>query len=161
MTNTLLEPDFSLAFTGTLTFDHNLQGEDVFTNFCKFIDGLPLAVEYITGAAVGFDSFIGQWMAIHFPMMRHIVYVPSNYSKVSFWWRRPHYGYDVEEIQCPGGTTYKYRNKQMVNRATELVAVPRYRESHPLSRRSGTWQTIKLARKQNKTVHLFILEENK
>ena len=42
---------------------------------------------------------------------------------------------------------YLERNTDIVAYADALIAAPQYEEGHPQSARSGTWQTIRLARK--------------
>lgn len=48
--------------------------------------------------------------------------------------------------------TYSARNHAIVTASTLLIAVPRYPEDDYRSLRSGTWQTIRYARKANKLV---------
>ena len=47
----------------------------------------------------------------------------------------------------PWGTTYADRNYQLVHRGTMLFGFPAYPEKDPRSARSGSWQTIRMARR--------------
>jgi hypothetical protein len=50
----------------------------------------------------------------------------------------------------PAGTTYADRNAVLVKRGTFVCGLPAYPEDDPRSRRSGTWQTIRMARRAGK-----------
>lgn len=50
---------------------------------------------------------------------------------------------------------YDVRNRRIVAESAELMAAPLYPEDHPLSRRSGTWQTIRMAWTERRRVHGF------
>jgi hypothetical protein len=52
--------------------------------------------------------------------------------------------YDVTRPELP----YLKRNDAIVAAATRLVAAPRAPEDHPNQRRSGTWYTVRRARKK-------------
>lgn len=45
---------------------------------------------------------------------------------------------------------YIARNHDIVNFTDRMIAVPRYEEDHPSSKRSGTWATVRYAAKQKK-----------
>ena len=59
----------------------------------------------------------------------------------------------------PPGTTYKDRNEAIVNRVDELYYCADYPEEDRRSRRSGTWQTVRLARGRGIPVDGIILNQ--
>lgn len=102
--------------------------------------------EFVTGACVGFDAVMGRFLAICFPGKKHTIIVPANHSQISLWWNDlPQENITV--VYMPEGSTYKDRNQAIVGRSDALVFCAEYPEGHPKSRRSGTWQTIRMARK--------------
>lgn len=116
------------------------------------------AEEFVTGAAPGIDALIGADLATRYPDARHTVIVPANRSQIDPWWlrldRQPKW---LEIVLMGEGSSYRARNERIVTRSTELRAYPAYPEHDERSRRSGTWQTIRLAR-QNAvptTIHLL------
>lgn len=100
--------------------------------------------EFVTGGANGGDTFIGLWLYYQFNYATHTVIVPSNRSQVCEWWINCP---SVNVIYMPDGTSYKDRNQAIVDRSNKLIGFPEYPEDDSRSLRSGTWQTIRLARK--------------
>jgi hypothetical protein len=47
----------------------------------------------------------------------------------------------------PLGTTYADRNYQLVQRAAMVFGFPAYLEDDPRSKRSGTWQALRMSRR--------------
>ena len=124
--------------------------------------GAPERAEYTTGACVGVDAFVGAWLWRHAPRARHRVVVPADRSRVEHWWRRRAiteavgpYGVEVEEMGA--GTTYKDRNQRIVECSDVLIAFPAHGEDDARSRRSGTWQTVRMARRAGLEVRVFVL----
>jgi hypothetical protein len=101
---------------------------------------------FVTGGCVGLDHFAGITLLGLFPKKQHIVIVPANRSRVAAWWRgmEGHPTLDVREMSP--GTDYKARNQAIVATSDLLVAWPEYAEFDRRSFRSGTWQTVRLAR---------------
>lgn len=64
----------------------------------------------------------------------------------------------VEDI-APGPNGYKRRNQTIVDESDRILAFPGYPEDHPKSRRSGTWQTIRMARRAGIPVRVYVLSE--
>jgi hypothetical protein len=58
------------------------------------------------------------------------------------------YDYDILHSR----ELYKTRNWNIVNVSDVLIACPAYPENDKGSRRSGTWQTVRMARRASKTV---------
>lgn len=111
--------------------------------------GVPFADCYITGACTGGDAMIGWWLLHSRPEAEHVVIVPADRSRVDPWWERFTIDAEVTVIAMPRGTTYADRNKRLVE-ADQVFAFPEYPEADPRSRRSGTWQTARMARRAGK-----------
>lgn len=125
------------------------------------LKALPPAAEYVTGGCVGGDAFIGRWLARRHPLAHHVVIVPADRSRVDEWWVRTDVELPViEAVYMPVGTTYADRNQAIVDRCAELVAFPRLPATHPGSRRSGTWQTVRMAHRAGKHVLVDVLDES-
>lgn len=110
---------------------------------------VPRADRYVTGGCIGGDAFIGRWMHAYRPEAEHVVVVPADRSRVDPWWLDFD---DVTVIEMPPGTTYRERNVRLVAEGGILFGFPAYPEDDPRSRRSGTWQTIRMARRAGKPV---------
>lgn len=110
---------------------------------------VPHADLYVTGACIGGDSFIGRWLYENRPDAEHVVIVPSDRSRIDTWWL-DHLPGSVEVCCMPPGTTYADRNRALVDEATLMFGFPAYPEDDPRSLRSGTWQTIRMARQAGK-----------
>ena len=113
------------------------------------ITGVPHADRYVTGACIGGDAFIGRWLYENRPDAEHVVIVPSDRSRIDTWWLE-HLPGSVEVCCMPPGTTYADRNRTLVAEATCVFGFPAYPEDDPRSLRSGTWQTIRMAREAGK-----------
>lgn len=140
-----------LGFTGTRQLALALRRALLPTLFDLVAD------EYVTGAAVGIDSFIGAAMARLRPDATHRVIVPANRGQVDPWWNRQSLPTRFVLQYMPEHTTFRDRNAAIVARATELYAYPMFGESDVRSRRSGTWQTVRMARRADIPVHEILL----
>jgi hypothetical protein len=110
---------------------------------------------FITGGCRGWDTWAGMYFALRFPDAKHQVILPSNLSQVERWWRHPKIietmvRHDNEiQIDWPNpnrNRTYKDRNQLIVDCSDELFYCAAYEEHDGHSLRSGTWQTIRMAR---------------
>jgi hypothetical protein len=109
---------------------------------------VPHADRYVTGGCTGGDSFVGRWLQANRPGAEHVVVVPANRSRVDPWWtgvKGP-----VTVIEMPEGSTYADRNRRLVDEGTCLFGFPAYPEDDHRSRRSGSWQAIRMARRDGK-----------
>lgn len=109
---------------------------------------VPHADRYFTGACIGGDAFIGRWLRENRPHAEHVVVVPADRSRVDCWWDPSDPAVTV--LDMPDGTTYADRNAELVSWGDAVFGLPAYPEDDPRSRRSGTWQTIRMARRAGK-----------
>lgn len=138
----------TIGFTGSRT----VRAQDV-ALIRKIIDILPLDATLITGGCLGVDAEVA-----HYGFKRgNGVYVilPANRKLADPAWRQHATAFKI----MPRGSTYADRNAAIVLMAQKLVGLPLYPEADPRSRRSGTWQTIRMAREQGITHTIFILDE--
>jgi hypothetical protein len=137
---------------------------------------------FVTGACVGGDHRIAEWLLQVYPDVPHLVIVPADRSRVYDWWseRQDHLTLtDVREViqnqviltapaspprivirYMPPGTTYRDRNAAIIAASDCLVAFPEHREGHPRSARSGSWMTVRMARKEGKMIYVFPLSDS-
>lgn len=125
--------------------------------FTEVLDYLEDAGEFVTGGARGGDAAIGAYLAHRYPYKSHTVLLPTNKNQISDWWTLSKAA--VKVIEMPEGTDYKYRNQAIVDRSTELIGFPEFDEFDPRSKRSGTWQTIRMARRVPIMNTVFVLRE--
>lgn len=98
------------------------------------------------GDCIGFDAEAHWLFRIH--DIKIVLHPPSNDTKRAF---------------CRGGTIvpwakpYLERNKDIVNATDILVAAPKGFEEEL---RSGTWTTIRYARKQRREIHIIFPDGN-
>jgi hypothetical protein len=109
---------------------------------------VPHADRYVTGACTGGDAFIGRWLQANRPGAEHVVIVPANRRRVDPWWTAV--TGPVTVIEMPPGSTYADRNRRLVDEGTCLFGFPAHPEDDYRSRRSGTWQAIRMAMKAGK-----------
>ena len=132
----------TLSFTAARNL--GWMGQEVIVNVLTV---LPSAERYVTGAAEGGDAFTGAWLYWNRRDAEHVVVLPADRSRVAWWWL------DLEAVtvvEMPTGSTYADRNLELVTRGTAVCGFPSYPEDDPRSRRSGTWQTIRMSRRAGK-----------
>jgi hypothetical protein len=135
--------DVAVGFTAGRDLDPDGEGVIV-----AVLEGVPAVGRYVTGGAFGGDAFVGQWLAFRYPDAEHEVVVPANRNQVDPWWER--IGFPATVILMPPHTDYAERNTRLVLRSSTVFGFPAYPEDDPRSQRSGTWQTIRIARRARK-----------
>ena len=133
----------TVSFTASRTMDEAAR-DGVVTNVLTV--HVPHVERYVTGACTGGDAFIGRWLYGSRPGTGHVVIVPADRSRVDPWWLEAK-GPPVTLVEMPAGTTYADRNARLVGEANAVFGFPAWPEADPRSRRSGTWQSIRMARK--------------
>lgn len=136
----------TLGFTGTRTLDTvKLQAE---MDMARLIDDRRFT-HFVSGACIGFDTYAGLLAVRMRPDATHLVIVPADRSRVSGWWLAfPH----VLVQKMAAGSSYADRNERIVAICDFLVALPEHDEDHPRSARSGTWQTVRMARRADRGI---------
>jgi len=121
--------------------------------------------EWTTGACIGVDAYIGRKLWYDRPESLHRVVIPADRSRVEYWWTHrairdagPQSGVLLEEMMP--GMSYADRNQRIVQHSDVLVAFPAYPETDPRSKRSGTWQTVRMARRAGLDVLVTVLDES-
>jgi hypothetical protein len=121
-----------IGFTGTQIGMTLLQQEE-FVLFCQENN----IIEFHHGDCIGADEQAHNIVREFFPLVRIIIHPPINSSKRAF---------------CKGDVLwtpkeYLDRNKDIVNESDTVIAAPK--ENIEVLR-SGTWSTIRYAKKANK-----------
>ncbi len=113
----------------------------------------------VHGGCTGVDTFAG-WCGLargH----RVVTILPANPRHTAAVWLQDQTADRAATVRyMPASKTpYRDRNQAIVDDADRLLAFPRYPEHHPQSKHSGTWQTIRLARKAGKPVEILMLDD--
>lgn len=114
----------------------------------------------VTGGCTGVDAHVarvgianGYRVHVVVPGLKNNPYLDPNWNTVATTY---------ETVTDLNGypNLYLARNHRMVELANDrLAGFPLYGEKHPRSRRSGTWQAIRLARKEGLIVSLNVLRD--
>lgn len=118
----------------------------------EIIKTLSAQTVVVHGAADGIDHFAGL-LAVG-AGLRVLAILPFNRSRVPDAWRRActHY------IEAPNSDRpYRTRNAMVVDRIHHLYALPWNDEHDPRSARSGTWMTVRMARRSFVPVEVHLL----
>jgi hypothetical protein len=129
-----------LGITGQRKYENILKIKDVLEEY-KLNYGKDLFI--IVGGCIGADAIAAN---IATSMMIHVhTVLPYDMSKVDPYWETFCSSYE----KMPEGTTYKDRNVKIVTLSEELVAFVSEPEFiHGEITRSGTWQTVRLAKRK-------------
>jgi predicted Rossmann-fold nucleotide-binding protein len=112
------------------------------------IETLPKDATVVTGGCVGVDAHVAR---VAYGLGLHVVTIlPADRKAVDPDWRR--FCHEYEEM-LPG-STYRDRNRRIVQRSDQLLAFPLYPEKDARSTRSGTWQTVRIARNMGREITL-------
>jgi hypothetical protein len=106
----------------------------------RVLDDLPNYCTIVTGGANGVDAFAARWAK----QSHRAVYtiLPADHAQIDPDWAQ----WCDMYLQMAPGTTYRDRNLKLVQEGMGgLRGFPAFAESAPESKRSGTWQTIRLA----------------
>lgn len=111
--------------------------------------------EYTTGGAVGVDTYVLRKMKAWLPQAFHRVCLPEHGPD----WDNPYLDLADEVIRVPNTTNHPWRsrNAAILDHSDVLLAFPLHNEEHGQSKRSGTWMTIRMARKRGMPVVLTVL----
>ena len=148
----------NLGFTGTRAIDSHALRLQNYLESPDMVMFLRRFDVYVTGACRGWDGLVGRYLRLKFPppVAEHVVIVPANRSQVDPGWEEFDVG-SVLVIEMPEGTDYKDRNTEIVKRSNHLFYCADYPEDHGKSKRSGTWQTKRIAEKLGVSVDGIIL----
>lgn len=145
-----------LGFTGTRATEPR---EEELRSYLESVDMKLFLMSfdgYVTGGCVGWDAFVGRYLALTYPLKTHLVVCPANRSQVDPWWLEFDLG-TVLVVYMPEDTDYKDRNTEIVRRSHHLFYCADYPEAHGKSRRSGTWQTKRIAERAQIPINGIIL----
>lgn len=104
----------------------------------------------IVGGAIGGDEFAG--LAAHKLRLWVKVILPEDVKEADLNYHR--YADEAE-----GRYPYRERNTRIVQQCSVLWAFPAYPEDDPRSKRSGTWMTVRIARKLGRPVRVWVQDE--
>lgn len=153
-----------LAFTGPEEVETDTIQEEIIRQEVQNL--FPLGpTEFVSGAAFGVDTIAALAARDGYLNCIHRLVVPNgrhNEDLVRQWEKyvsedplRTDIDSRVHVVQrMPEGTDHLARNDEMIHRADILIAFPRTPEEE---KRSGTWATIRRARRKGIPIHLFSL----
>jgi hypothetical protein len=136
-----------VGFTGT-----RRSGIEVERAIHRAFERIDADAQIITGGCIGADALVARY-ARSLAMLVHTI-VPADRSRVDPDWRR--FCTSFEEM--PPGTDYRARNERIVECSTQLIAIPEYPEHDDRSRRSGTWMTVRIARRAGVGVMAYFVD---
>jgi len=139
-------PEVRLSITGSTHLD--AYGEMVVENALKSIPGAP--EEFTTGGANGVDVYAAE---IGFQLYRHATSIFRLCYPEGYYYNKAARRYANLIIPVPGG--YLKRDDALVEYCTTLAAFPPSGEEYL---RSGTWATVRRARKARRFIMVFPLD---
>lgn len=143
----------AVAFTGTRE-----PPADWLETIERLVAALPADATVVTGACRGVDALVAR-LAHARDLWVHAIVPGERGPWLDPDWRR----YATTSDEMPPGSTFRQRDERVVMFAARyygrLVAVPRWPEDDPRSQRSGTWMTVRIARRRCVPIHLERLWE--
>lgn len=143
----------AIVFTGPL----EITDVEAFAVRCA-LERVEPADVYISGAAFGVDTAAALAAIDLYPDAEHRVYVPAAWHNADVVEQLRERSALVIDVDSAGSAAASYmeRNDFMVADCTALIAFP-YTLAEEL--RSGTWATIRRARRARRSIRLFPLRE--
>lgn len=140
------------SFTG-ISNGYNIEHQRIVHSIIK---DLKDGTEFNSGAAHGVDTECAIAVSQKFPDAVNRIIVPDAYHNEKVL------KYATDLIHMPMGTdndssAFRARNKALVELCDCLIAFPKTEKE--LFRGSGTWMTIRMARKAEKEIRIYPLEE--
>jgi hypothetical protein len=138
-----------LGYTGTR---HLIEGDEAL--LADIVVRQPKGIRVITGGCVGVDAVMarlhytrGDWVHIILPWPTR--WIDPDWRKYCNSWE-----------QAPNGPEpYRIRNTMLVAQSYRIIGIPEFDEVR--SPRSGTWMTIRIARKVGKAPIVQTLEDQR
>ncbi|HVQ45150.1 MAG TPA: hypothetical protein VMT30_09450 [Candidatus Saccharimonadia bacterium] len=140
----------TVGFSGTRSAGHRDAGR-----IADIVSDLPPDCTVVTGGCIGVDMLVA--VAAHQRGLKVHTVLPADRSRVGRFWRQH---CDIFE-EMPPGTDYRARNERIVELSDRLITIPEASEDDPRSRRSGTWMTVRIARRAGKPVQVELLDERR
>src|SRR6267142_4979672 len=143
----------------SITGSRNINREDAIQKiekiFSIYILQFGKELEFITGGCIGIDALAAQ-IACGMNIKVHTVLTSKRETTEKYWQT-----WCTSYEEMPAKTTYRDRDKRMVQLGDELLAFPSCDEYMPDKSytRSGTWMTVRIARKANKSVIITKVKE--
>lgn len=107
----------------------------------------------VQGACKGIDEIAlmaGRYHRLH----THSI-LPTMRGSLARTWKV----YSDSYEESPAGSSFLERDQLIVDQSDALLALPLYREDHPKSKRSGTWATIRMARRKAIPIRILVLTD--
>jgi predicted Rossmann fold nucleotide-binding protein DprA/Smf involved in DNA uptake len=139
-----------VAFSGT----RESLTDNEFARVFDVVKALGKHCIYVTGACTGVDATVARIAFTEGYTVHTVIPIQAHPRYFDTHWRA--YSTTSEMVN-----TFADRNRRMVELANPdigLFAFPSHAEDDPRSRRSGTWQTIRMARKAGKRVQVIVLD---
>lgn len=112
-------------------------------------------VRFVHGGCIGIDDVGGQ-AAHSLGLLVHAMLI-NEWRKSPYtadWWN-----YSDTNAVMSWGTSYRERDQAVVDESNALLAFPLYPEKHARSHRSGTWMTIRMARRKGIPIEVICLNQ--
>ncbi len=124
----------------------------------SIITKLEYPKEFTTGAAYGVDSQSAVHAAMIYPDAQHRIIIPAKPYNEEIVETVEKITSNLEVVRMPSNTNYRDRNERLVDYCQDgmLIGFPKYEEERSV--RSGTWMTIRMARRRKIAHYIHVLE---